>query len=271
MTKINSSSNNTFTVKANIGDMTFPKNSVYFIMDESGYVMFKSLQNDKVLFSDNIGNIEIEGGIADKDNINELFSIAATTDAKESSVNNVNLTVKGNYLTEDELAKKGYLTAIPEGYVTINELAEALKAYQMKGAYVTKGELEEKKYLSEIPSNLVTLRQLDKKLEEFQPSGDYVTNSALARMNYITTIPSQYVTSIDVANTLKNYQPKGMYATTSDLKNYQEKGEYVTSKGLEGKGYIKEHQSLDKYYTKDEINKILGDISAIIKKIKTMR
>ena len=40
--------------------------------------------------------------------------------------------------------------------------------------------------------------------------------------------------------------------------------EYVTEKELEDKGYLTEHQSLDNYYTKDDVNVMINDINALI-------
>ena len=40
--------------------------------------------------------------------------------------------------------------------------------------------------------------------------------------------------------------------------------EYVTEKELEEKGYLTEHQSLDNYYTKDDVNGMINDINALI-------
>lgn len=43
--------------------------------------------------------------------------------------------------------------------------------------------------------------------------------------------------------------------------------EYITETALNEKGYLTEHQSLDNYYTKDEINQQLGDINSILESI----
>ena len=61
---------------------------------------------------------------------------------------NVPVWEKENYVTEDSLSKKGYLTSVPSGYVTETELANKKYLTSIPSEYVTETELTNKGYLT---------------------------------------------------------------------------------------------------------------------------
>lgn len=81
-----SSTNNSFSVNANESEMVFPfqkgetnlpKNSVYYIIDDSEYITFHSVADGSVLFTSTLGNVKIGNTLATKDNIAQLFNNVA--------------------------------------------------------------------------------------------------------------------------------------------------------------------------------------------------
>lgn len=110
-----------------------------------------------------------------------------------------------NYYTKNDIDSKGYITAIPETYITEDELStqlsdkvsetalnEALKGYYDKGEvdnlidnvdvteqlqnYYTKEEIEGKKYLTEIPSEYITEEELADTLDIITELGEDIAS-----------------------------------------------------------------------------------------------
>lgn len=69
--------------------------------------------------------------------------------------------IPDNYVTEKELEDKGYLTSVPDEYVTEKELEEKGYLTEVPDAYVTEEELTDKGYLTEVPSKYVTYDALN--------------------------------------------------------------------------------------------------------------
>ena len=110
-----------------------------------------------------------------------------------------------DYYTKNDIDSKGYITAIPETYITEDELSnelkdkvsetalnEALKGYYDKGEvdnlidnvdvteqlqnYYTKEEIEGKKYLTEVPSEYITEEELADTLDIITEMGEDITS-----------------------------------------------------------------------------------------------
>ena len=110
-----------------------------------------------------------------------------------------------DYYTKNDIDSKGYITAIPETYITEDELSnelkdkvsetalnEALKGYYDKGEvdnlidnvdvteqlqnYYTKEEIEGKKYLTEVPSEYITEDELADTLDIITEMGEDITS-----------------------------------------------------------------------------------------------
>ena len=200
---------------------------------------------DYVVLND--GVTELETAIKDivsEDKLTEGI-IAAVGDTKYQPV--------GDYVTNPELDSKGYLTAIPDEYVTESELAAKGYIATLK---TVNGEslIGEGDIIIHAGNDGYTKEEADAK---FQPKGEY-----------LTAIPDNYITEDEL-------NAKGYITTIPD--------EYVTDTELEAKGYITEHQSLKtingeslvgsgditisgggdmtNYYTKTEIDNLIGDIN----------
>ena len=112
---------------------------------------------------------------------------------------------------------------------------------------------------------------------KYQPIGDYVTNTELNEKGYITAIPNEYITDDELDS-------KGYLTSIPE--------EYITETELNSKGYLTEHQplktingesivgtgnitiegggesaDLTNYYTKAEIDSMIGNISTSLAEI----
>lgn len=263
---------------------SYPQNTLSLSVNNGGYVMLSNSITGENIYGGKINQFLIGGSEVTKDNIFDLFNAVVYSPLTNESfkvegdivlkggkgikvVNGI-VSITGDYVTKKEIEEKEYLNEIPSNYITEDKLNDELKKYQKKGDYVSKGELEDKKYLTEIPKNYITEGRIIDILSVFQPKGEYVTKKELEAKEYISKIPSNIVSDERLSDRLATYQPKGDYAFRDDLKAYQKKGDYVTEKSLKEKGYLTQHQSLDKYVTKDELNKIIGDITSVIKLLK---
>lgn len=135
---------------------------------------------------------------------------------------------ESKYYTKTDIDSKGYLTTVPTIYITEDELTTVLEQYPSFEYVYSKSEVD-KKITDAITGGTVDL-------------SNYYTKSevdTLIPTDYITSIPSEYVTESEL--NAKGY----LQAIPS---------EYVTETELDAKGYLTEHQSLDNYYTKSEVD-----------------
>lgn len=129
---------------------------------------------------------------------------------------------------------KGYLTSIPDEYVTDADLL----GYQPIGDYLT-----------EIPSEYVTETELEGKgyLTEHQDISKLATKEELSgyqiKGNYLTEIPEDYAKKSDIPDTSK---------FITEIPD-----EYITEQELNGKGYA----------TEEKLTSALGDIEAVLDEI----
>ena len=110
------------------------------------------------------------GGSSFSGDYNDLTNKPDIPDSTSDLVNDSGFitAIPEEYVTESELSNKGYLTSIPDEYKTKSE-NDAL--YQPKGnyltsipeEYVTEEELNNKGYLTQVPSNYITEEELDSK------------------------------------------------------------------------------------------------------------
>ena len=153
---------------------------------------------------------------------------------------------KTSELTNDS----GFLTTIPDEYVTGTEMSEYA---QPKGDYALKSELFSKSYndLTDKPTIPTTLSQL--------------TNDS----GFITTIPEEYVTDTE----MNEYaQPKGDYALRSELfsKSYKDLTDKPTipsktSELTNDSGFLTAIP--EEYATKAYLDEKIGNIDAILDSI----
>lgn len=170
--------------------------------------------------------------------------------------------IPNEYVTETELGNKGYITSIPDEYITEDELTAKKYLTAVPSEYITETELNSKGYLTTIPSEYITNTELNsaisgkantsdiptKTSELTNDSGyltdiptEYITETELTAKGYLTSVPSTYKTKAE-NDTI--YQPKGNYLTSVP-------SEYVTETELSSKGYLTEVPS--EYITESEL------------------
>ena len=126
-------------------------------------------------------------------------------------------------------------------------------------------------------SNYYTKTETDGKIQEAVNAIPEVDLSNYATVDYVSNavnnieIPdvSNFITTNDLENyTTKDYVSNALtpYAKTSEIPDTSRfiteiPAEYVTESELDAKGYLTEHQSLDGYATKVELNEAIAGIS----------
>lgn len=170
-----------------------------------------------------VGGTESTGSNIDTSNL-------ATKEELAKAVTKEELEVK-NYVTEEELNNRGYLTT-----------------HQRLDNVVTKEELATKGYVTDV-SNLVTKEELESK-------------------NYLTT-PYNDIPLKERVEVLENKVDKDTIYNDTELRNRVEVLEnkpnvdlsnYVTNEQLENKGFIKQHQELSHLATTSDLE-VLRNIS----------
>ena len=181
-----------------------------------------------------------------------------------------------NYYTKEEVNQ--LLDSVTSGevnltnYYTKSETNTMLQDYveeDVLGSYYTKNEVND--LIDRIDIPVTDLSNYYKKAETYSKSevnqlidglstGDgeinltnYYTKSevdAKIPKNYLTSIPSEYVTELELSSTLTGY------SKTNHTHNYLTSipSEYITESELSAKGYLTQHQSLNNYYTKGEVD-----------------
>lgn len=118
------------------------------------------------------------------------------------------ISVKDNYVTDEKLAEKNYLTEVPEDYAKKSDIPNL-------DGYVTEEVLEAKKYLTDVPSEFAN------KIETVKVDG---TALDIAEDKSVNIDLSSYAKTADVEEA---YQKKGEYALKSDIIEYSA-GDNVT-------------------------------------------
>ena len=190
------------------------------------------------------------------------------------------------YVTEDELAAKGYLTAD----VADLKYAPIGSASDGSGNYATQDFVRSeisKINIPTVPTNvsaftndagyLTEHQDISGKQDAIDDLEDIRANAELAK-TALQAIPEEYVTEGELA--AKGYatidQLNGKQGVIDDLTAIRSGAalgatalqaipeEYVTEGELDAKGYLTEHQSLDNYYTKKEIDDKIDAINTLI-------
>ena len=179
--------------------------------------------------------------------------------AKKSEIPHVDTTV---FATKEELSvvKQKQDTIKPETYVTQDELTKKgyLTAHQSLENVVTKSELEQKGYLTNHQdiSNLATnskVSEVENRVNTLENAGflkshqdlsSYATKDEVTKKvdkEAFDTFKQDIVTHDELAN--KNY-----------LTEHQSLANLVTKDELEAKGYLNAHQSIENLVTKEELS-----------------
>ena len=134
--------------------------------------------------------------------------------------------------------------------------ADAASLYQVKGNYLTEhqdisGKQDVIADLDEIRTNANLAKTA---LQEIPK--EYVTEEELAAKGYITSVNIDG--KQDVITDLEEIRSNAKNA----LKSIPD--EYITETELTAKGYLTEHQPLDNYYTKEDIDSMIKEINDMI-------
>lgn len=166
------------------GTISLPMNSLYIIIDESNYVSFKQVNDNNQLFGTEIGKLTINGTLATKENIIQLFdsvanSVSTGGGGEGGAVSSVN-------------GQTGAVIITPQNI----------------GAYST----------SEADAKFATINSLDSKQDELVSGTNIKTinnESILGEGNIeITVDTSNLLTKSEASDT---YQVKGDYALKSEI------------------------------------------------------
>ena len=273
------------------GTLEVPCNSVITVVDEGDIVLFRSASNYDVLFSAKIDEITINGQSVTKDNVGEVFGALSNvssgggglTPEQEEKLNNaVQISVynadKASQTTIDEAQNteinkvKGDIEGKQDIIQDLNAIREGANLGKTalqeetdpvwtaeKGNYYTKTEvntsLETKANKSEIPTvptNVSAFTNDAGYLTEHQSLNDYYTKTE-SDGKYAT----QVVVNEEIATRIREIRN-----VKAAIKTKADKSEIPTvptnvSAFTNDAGYLTEHQSLDNYYTKTEVNSSL--------------
>ena len=270
------------------GTLEVPCNSVITVVDEGDIVLFRSASNYDVLFSAKVDEITINGQSVTKDNVGEVFGALSNTSSggggltpeQEEKLNNA-------VQISDYNADKATQTTIDEAQTAeINKLKGDIEGKQdiiqdlnaiREGAnlgktalqeetdpvwtaekvnYYTKSEvntsLEAKANKTEIPTvptNVSAFTNDAGYLTEHQSLDDYYTKTE-SDGKYAT----QVVVNEEIATRIREIRD-----VKATLESKADKSEIPTvptnvSAFTNDAGYLTEHQSLNDYYTKTEVN-----------------
>lgn len=198
---------------------------------------------DVSLQADDIDYIVLNDGITELQSaIEDIVSEDKLTEGIITAVGDTKYQPIGDYVTNTELDSKGYLTTIPDEYVTENELE--VKGY-ISTLKTVNGEslIGEGDIVIQGGNDGYTKEEADAK---FQPKGEY-----------LTSIPNEYVTEVELNS-------KGYLTEHQPLKTIN--GESIVGTGnitIEGGSSA----DLTNYYTKAEIDSMIGDISTSLAEI----
>ena len=270
------------------GTLEVPCNSVITVVDEGDIVLFRSASNYDVLFSAKVDEITINGNQVTKENVGEVFGAlsnvssggGALTPDQEKKLNNaVQISVynadKATQTTIDEAQNteinklKGDIAGkqdIIQDLNTIREGADLGKTALQeetdpvwtaeKGNYYTKSEvntsLESKANKTEIPT-------VPTKVSAFTNDAGYLTeHQSLDEYYTKTESDGKYATQV-VVNEEIAARISDIRDVKATLKSKANKSEIPTvptnvSAFTNDAGYLTQHQSLDNYYTKSQVD-----------------
>ena len=196
----------------------------------------------KIEIPTKVSELENNAGYLTKEVADSYYAAIGTTGSGDG--------VDKNYV-DGELAKKQNIIDDIDDIRT-----KANKALQsIPDEYVTDSELSQKGYLTEHQdiSHLATKAELPTvptKVSELENDSKFITLSDVPEV----AVPTK-------TSELTN---DSGFITINDVPVLEIPEEYITEEELNQKGYLTEHQSLSDYYTKGEINDMIGSINDLI-------
>lgn len=223
------------------GTLEVPCNSVITVVDEGDIVLFRSASNYDVLFSAKVDEITINGQSVTKDNVGEVFGALSNaksgglTPEQEEKLNNaVQISVynadKASQTTIDE-AQNTEINKLKGDIAGKQDIIQDLNAIR-EGANLGKTALQEE-------TDPIWTAEKVNYYTKTESDGKYATQVVVneeiaARINDVRDVKATLESKAD--KTEIPTVPTNVSAFTNDA------------------GYLTQHQSLDNYYTKTEVN-----------------
>ena len=191
--------------------------------------------------------------LASKSYATESF---VTTKIAEAKLENSDIDLSG-YYTKTEAEDKFIDT--DELDVRVQEIENAIPDVS---GFTTMEMVEAKGYITEIPENYVTDEELNSKgfLTEHQDLSEYAKKEDLPdTSNFITEVPAEYITEdeLNQKGFITEHQSLDGYAKLEDIPTDYIKeipSEYITEDELSQRGYLTEHQDISGLATKAELD-----------------
>ena len=154
--------------------------------------------------------------------------------------------------TSDLVNDSGFLTQIPDEYITETELDAKgyLTEHQSLADYAKKSEIPDVSgFLTSIPDEYVTETELDAKgyLTQHQSLSEYAKKSELFSKDYNDLTNKPTIPSVEGLASTQYVDNKVSEIVVPSLEGY------ATEQWVEGKGYLTQHQSLAEYAKKSEL------------------
>ena len=273
--------------------LTYPYNSIIVVTDESDIATFRSASNNDVLFSGLIGKIEIGGEVVTKENINAKFDAIANQESGgggsfadasyDSQTKRINFYDKdGNivsYIDATDFIKDGMVSNVEilNGNLVITFNTDAgkenieipLSEIFNPNEYYTKTEIDAKE--QSVNASIALKANIedvyDKQTADSTFATQVVVNEEIAsRIEAIRDVNTALGTKADKSDTYTKTQVDDALALKQDASTAFS-GDYndLTNKPTNvsaftnDAGYLTEHQSLDNYYTKSEVDTALSE------------
>ena len=158
--------------------------------------------------------------------------------------------IPDEYVTEAELDSKGYLTEHQslENYATKDYVSNALTPYAKKSDIP-----DVSGFITSIPDEYVTETELDAKgyLTEHQSLAEYAKKSELFSKDYNDLTNKPTIPSVDGLASTGYVDEKVAAIVVPSLDGY------ATEQWVEGKGYLTQHQSLADYSTTTQVQSMI--------------
>lgn len=186
--------------------------------------------------------------------------------------------VPSEYVTEAELESKGYLTEVPSQYVTETELEDRLDELNLNvdlNDYYTKQQIDSKGFVTNatlVNKDYATRTELNEAVSNIDLVDYYTKTESDTKYqpkgNYLTSIPSEYVTETELTG--KNYATKtevnskqNQLVSGTNIKTIN--GESILGSGnIEIKGGSGGDVDLSNYYTKEQVDAMVGAVNQIL-------
>ena len=213
------------------GTLEVPCNSVITVVDEGDIVLFRSASNYDVLFSAKIDEITINGQSVTKENVGEVFG----------ALSNVS---SGGGMT-------------PEQEEKLNNAVQISDYNADKAAQTTIDEAQNTE-INKLKGDIAVKQDIIQDLNAIREGANLGKTALQAETDPIWTAEKvNYYTKTEVNTSLESKANKTEIPTVPTN----------VSAFTNDAGYLTQHQSLDNYYTKSEVDGIVGNVNNALSEI----